>query len=115
MEEEPQYLFIVNTNKGIQSQTFYFNWRRIRSQIIKVLCVDSGFWKHLFLWALFSKVYYKLFTRCSYFAGDGRILKVVFATNGTQTSPVFSEDIAVSIAVALYVYLQPLPLYMYYD
>ena len=46
-----------------------------------------------------------------YFAGDGRILKVVFATNGTQTSPVFSEDIAVS--TALY-QLLPLHSYMYY-
>ena len=44
-----------------------------------------------------------------YFAGDGRILKVVFATNGTQISPVFSEDIAVSCST-VYVYLQPLPL-----
>ena len=45
------------------------------------------------------------FTRYIYFAGNGRILKVVFATNGTQTSPVFSEDIAVSVVVALYVYI----------
>ena len=43
------------------------------------------------------------FTRFIYFAGNGRILKVVFATNGTQTFPVFSEDIAVSVVVALYV------------
>ena len=43
------------------------------------------------------------FTRYIYFAGNGRILKVVFATNGTQTSPVFSEDIAVSVVVAMYV------------
>ena len=51
----------------------------------------------------FSKMYYLLFTSKVYFAGNGRILKVVFATNGTQTSPVFSEDIAVSSVVAMYV------------